>query len=540
MKKFRPLLLSPPFFCASSCHPATPHLLAAELRSRLLRTANYFQSHSFKLGHDKAFWTRAHYNGSCWALRAGRGPHAMELAPRKLLRALLPLTALLCFLFPLSGAAEAVQYCKFGNSTNDKDGVNFCVGLSLYRNASTDAHNAYITLTHTRPLHSAVGWTAVGIGRAMRGALMFIIYGDPASGEQPAVSIRTATGHSHPTMVVRDRMNGGDLEVVRAEWLTDKTQGGTATAIVSLVCYSCTLWPDESISASTTSQPWIWAWNKAQEFATFTDNEHLAMHEPRPDSGGWGRFYVDMAQAESSGAEAPSLPAINPGVAAIGTYESPKDSSKGKQKPMSFHVIVMRLHGLLMMIAFLLLLPLGVFAIRSGSPRSFKYHWVIQVTASTAMAGGLAAGLRMHPEISTVHQVVGVSLAGIVLVQIYLGWRHHVDFVRIRRRTWISYAHLWAGRLFMIGGSVNVLLGLALSGYSRLWMAIIAAYIVIGGVTLALWVHRRNSIIAKSKAVAQGEEEEQLVPLQNDEYFVVAEEGDDESVDVRNSTEKDK
>lgn len=92
----------------------------------------------------------------------------------------------------------------------------------------------------------------------------------------------------------------------------------------------------------------------------------------------------------------------------------------------------------------------------------------------------------------------------------------------------------------MIGGSVNVLLGLALSGYSRLWMAIIAAYIVIGGVTLALWVRRRNSIIAKSKAVAQGEEEEQLVPLQSEEYFVVAEEGDDESVDVRNSTEKDK
>ncbi|UNI18533.1 hypothetical protein JDV02_004797 [Purpureocillium takamizusanense] len=469
----------------------------------------------------------------------------MTLSSQKPLRGLWPLAALLCLALPLQSVAEPVQYCKSGHSTDGEDGVDFCVGLSLHRNASTDAHNAYITLTHTRPSHSAVGWTAVGIGRTMMGALMFVMYGDPAaSGEKkPTVSVRTATGHTYPNVVPRERMNGGDWRVMHAEWLTDGGQRDTSTAVVSLVCYSCTLWPDEPISASSTAQPWIWAWNKGQQFATFTDNEHLAMHEPRPDSGGYGHFYVDMTQAESAGSKEPSLPVIDPGVAAVGASDSPKSTgtSKPKPKPMSFHVIVMRIHGVLMMVAFLLLLPLGVLAIRSGSPRSFKYHWIIQTTASLAMAGGLAAGLSMHPEISTVHQVVGVCLAGMVVVQIYLGWRHHVDFVRIRRRTWISHAHIWAGRVFLAGGSVNVLLGLALSGYSRLCMAIVAGYIVVGGVGLTFWIRRRNkSMAAKSNGVVEGEEEEeQLVPLQSDEYFVVAEDGDDdESDDARKSTEK--
>ncbi|KAJ6438207.1 integral membrane protein [Purpureocillium lavendulum] len=463
----------------------------------------------------------------------------MDVGPRSSSRLLLRLATLLCLLFPVSVVASAVQFCKSGQHPGDaNDGVDFCVGVSLHRNASTDAHNAYITLTHTRPEKSAAGWTGIGIGRTMKGSLMFVVYGDPTSGEKPVLSIRTADGHDQPTLVAKDQMNGGDIRVMRADWLSETSPPGTVTSTVSLVCYSCTLWPDTSISATAAEQPWIWAWNKNQQFAAFSDDAHLEMHELRMDSG-WGRFVVDMAQAETTGPDAPPMPVIVPGVPEHDDSENQSSPSKGTSGAISWHHVGMRIHGVLLATGFLLLLPVGVVAMRSGSPRSFKCHWVMQATGSTAIAVGMAVGLSLHPKINSIHQAGGLSIAGVLVLQAVLGWRHHMSFMRIRRRTWLSHAHIWVGRLVMSGGAINLVLGLGLADYSRLWMALVTGFILVEGVALAAWVRRRSAIAAKTEPEVQGEEE-QLVPLQGEEYFVVAEDDDQESYSVRDSTEKDK
>ncbi|KAL2125943.1 hypothetical protein VTI74DRAFT_2179 [Chaetomium olivicolor] len=199
-----------------------------------------------------------------------------------------------------------------------------------------------------------------------------------------------------------------------------------------------------------------------------------------------------MARADqSAGASAahlPSLPVIRPGVAALGASELPPGLGLAGWMAKS---PVLRLHGVLMALAFLAAFPAGVVAMRSGSRQAFTYHWMLQALASAAMAGGVAAGLALQREINTVHQVIGLALAGALGLQAYLGWKHHVDFVRVRRRTYISHAHIWTGRVVMLGGLANLLLGLLLGGVAGLHIGFMAAFIVLQLSLLAVWVRRR-------------------------------------------------
>ncbi|KAH9990681.1 hypothetical protein F4779DRAFT_609939 [Xylariaceae sp. FL0662B] len=381
---------------------------------------------------------------------------------------------------------EPVQYCRFGDPARPNQDVDFCFGLTTQRNATTGAYNVYLTFTHTRRQLSAKGWTAIGVGDEMKGSLMFIVYGDPSSGHQPVVSIRASTGHHQPTLLTREQMGGGDLRVLRADWLSpsESNSAGTVTAAVSVLCYSCTLWPGTEFSATSTSQPWIWAWNKAQEFDVYDYDAHLKMHAHHAGNGGWGRFYVDMARAESTASQLPSVPVIRPGITALGTADSPSLSVGG----WLTHNPVLHLHGFLMAAAFLLLFPAGVFGMRSGSVRAFKYHWIIQAAASAFTAGGAVAGLTLRHKIDTAHQIIGLALTCALGLQAYLGWRHHVLFVRIKRRTWISHAHIWTGRLIMSVGYVNLLLGLLLRGYSQTHVGLAATFIALESLALIIFV----------------------------------------------------
>ncbi|KAK1574206.1 uncharacterized protein LY79DRAFT_377975 [Colletotrichum navitas] len=447
---------------------------------------------------------------------------------------LLALFALHAFLLP-SVRAEPVQYCRFGDPARPNAAADFCLGLATSRNTSTGAHDVYLTLTHTRPRRSAVGWTAVGTGDSMTGSLMFIIYGDPASGERPIVSIRAGTGHHQPQLLTRAQMSGGDLRVLRSDWVP-ATARQSVTASISLVCYSCTLWAGDgagsgTLSATATAQPWIWAWNKAQAFDVYSYDAHLRMHAHHAGNGGWGRFYVDMARADqSAGAHLPSLPVIRPGVAALGASELPSGLGLAGWMPGS---PMLRLHGILMALAFLVAFPAGVVAMRSGSRRAFTYHWMLQALASTAVAGGVAAGLALQREINTVHQFLGLALAGAVGLQAFLGWKHHVDFVRIRRRTYISYAHIWIGRLVMLGGQANLLLGLLLGGVVGLLVGLVAAFIALQSSLLAIWVRRRTKAAEAEARVAKydvleahdDEEEESPFAIASPEEMDIGEEG---------------
>jgi Cytochrome domain of cellobiose dehydrogenase/Eukaryotic cytochrome b561 len=397
----------------------------------------------------------------------------------------------------LSAMAEPVQYCKFGAKEHPNEAIEFCMGLTMHQNLSSNSYDLYLSMTVTRPGGSALGWTSIGLGETMVGGLMFFVYGDPLSNEIPIVSIRGSTGHVQPKLVTKSDMGGADIRVLRASWMPT-TEGFMANnptyiAKVSLVCYSCGLWPGTSISAFSKSQPWIWAWNNKMNFPVFAYDTHLLMHTSHAGHGGFGNFYVDMAQSINTAKNEPSLPPIRPQIAAIGVSERP--TSSGVMEWLSYNP-ALHLHGIFMALAFLLLYPSGVIAMRSGSPKSFKYHWVIQLLASIFTILGVTAGLMLDQAINTVHQGVGIAIASSIGIQGILGWKHDVDFLKIQQRTWISHAHIWLGRAMMLAGWSNLITGMLLRGYQQLCiisMAIAVCIEMVGLLFFVWWKYRRNT-----------------------------------------------
>lgn len=431
-------------------------------------------------------------------------------------------------------AADPAQFCKFGHQSNQ---VDFCSSFTAHRNESTDAHNVYVTFSHVRLRNSAKGWSAIGFGSEMKGSLIVIVYGDPASGERPIVSVRASQGHSQPTLVTPQDLAGGDLRVLRSDWQLDDSPAGTVTAIVSLVCYSCTKWPGTSISAASTSQPLIWAWNDVQEFDVFTYDAHLKMHKHHAGNGGWGRFYINMDHATNKVPQLPSVPYIRPGVSAYAASEEPDILAGGifnSVKQWALNNRALHIHGALMAAAFLLFIPAGVVAMRSGSPKSFKYHWIIQLTAATAILAGMGVGITLQKKVNTTHQILGLTIVALLFVQSYLGYKHHIDFVKIRRRTWISHSHIWTGRSIMVAASSNLLLGMTMRGYTRVVMSMAAAFIILEFSGLAFYVWRRAKVTARRRAESQGADESD----QTHRYFTIADDTDDETSDTEKESQK--
>ncbi|OJJ02632.1 hypothetical protein ASPVEDRAFT_42136 [Aspergillus versicolor CBS 583.65] len=443
------------------------------------------------------------------------------------------LSTLIAVLILVSQAAsEPVQYCRFGHENGPDASVDFCVGITTYKNVSSNDYDMYMTMHVTKS--SAQGWNALGTGSTMAGALMFIVYGDPlsTSHEAPTVSVRTVDGYHEPQVLTQADTGGVNIRLLQAHWdpvnVTDVDDSHTTssniasvfTAKVALVCYSCGKWPGTPISAEVTAQPWVWAWNDKQEFDDYSDSAHLEAHQHPGSSGGWGRFYVDMARSITS---TPSLPPIRPGIPALGASDIP-----GGWDWMNPAVYI---HGFLMSAAFIIFFPAGVIAIRSGSPRSFRYHWILQLLASIFVLIGTAIGLILAHKIDTVHYYIGITVALCSVVQIGLGWRHHVVFVRIQTRQWASHGHIWLGRLFLLLGWANIILGLLLAGNGRSLVSLAASLISVVALTLIGWIWFVTRQREQRERQPGWGEEDPLFSVQatRDDYQAVAMDDDDDN-----------
>lgn len=427
----------------------------------------------------------------------------------ELLRSIKTLLLFLTCLHLTSAARpEPAQYCKYRSSAHAIDEVDFCMGTFMYQNATTNSHDLFLTFTFRRPQGSAKGWTSIGTGSIMSGSLMFIVYGDPLSGEQPIVSIRKSTGHHQPTLVTpADLPYGMDLRVVDAQWTRGDTleqsskvsNPSMSLARVSIICYSCALWPTTDLSPTSKSQPWIWAWNPKQEFEMYSYDIELDMHKHHAGQGGWGNFYIDMASTISKAPYPPSLPPVRPGVEKLHTSEQPMGFMNTFKQLGSGSAFM--LHGLALGIAFVLLFPMGVVGLRIGKPKSFQYHWVIQLIGSILIVGGILLGYFKSEKIDTWHQWIGIGIALVLGFQGFFGWWHHVRYVRLKRRTWVSHVHIWLGRAVMAAGWYNVISGLVLSGYAMTSMTVISmtVFVVAQAVGLSLWLYmpklRRRQVV---------------------------------------------
>ena len=177
----------------------------------------------------------------------------------------------------------------------------------------------------------------------------------------------------------------------------------------------------------------MWAWNPDQEFLVYTYDTKLTMHKHHAGAGGWGNFYVDMPYSIDHAPTAPSVPPIRPGVAAVGATDTP--SSIAWMLTVLATNAEWHVHDAIMGVAFLLLFPSGVAALKSGSGGSFKCHWMQQLTASLMVGLGVVFGLFLRKAIDTAHQRIGIAIAIRLGVPGVLGCWHHIVFLRVRRRT---------------------------------------------------------------------------------------------------------
>ncbi|KAL4941874.1 hypothetical protein BDV06DRAFT_172624 [Aspergillus oleicola] len=443
-------------------------------------------------------------------------------------------------LFAPWALGEPVQYCRFGREEKPDATVDFCLGITTYYNTSSESHDMYMSLQITRS--SALGWTAVGTGSMMAGSLMFIIYGDPFSSghEPPTVSIRTIDGHHQPKIISEVDTGGAGLHLLQAEWVavnsTDasgRSKGSKRDSLfiakAAIVCYSCGKWAGSPIFADAKAQPWIWAWNDKQEFDEYPDDVHLKIHERHAEDGGWGRFYVDMLRSSSKGPSPPSIPLIQPGVTALGVSDIP-----GGWSWMSPAV---HIHGFLMSAAFLILYPAGVFAMRSRSPKSFTYHWTLQLIASIFILIGMGIGLLRAHKIDSLHHFIGLTVVVCSIIQIALGWRHHIFFVQTLKRQWASHGHIWLGRIFLFLGWTNVITGLLLTGHGWSLISLTASFISVVALALIGWVWFATRQRKQRELRSDWEDDDSAFALQptRDDYFAVA--ADDDEHGSRSSSD---
>ena len=275
--------------------------------------------------------------------------------------------------------------------------------------------------------------------------------------EELTVGLRTAHGHVKPKVA-----DGAPHIEIRK-----KFADSFGYTFLELVCFSCDKWGGSPVSIQSAKQSWIWAANKDQMLKSDDVNAELQIHSHKGRSRTLqlvtssvpcrvdktiGQFTMDMTKSKTELSH-PAVPGVQKG-------RKPINAARVEEKKPGNNLIqrLITIHGIVLSIAFMILFPAGVTALRSGSSKGFKYHWVIQSTAMAFAFVGFCLALYFswgrfftHP-----HKIIGEALFFCLVAQPILGWKHHVNFVRVRHRTAVSHWHIWIGRAILGLGMINV------------------------------------------------------------------------------------
>lgn len=436
------------------------------------------------------------------------------------------------------------------------------------------------------------GWAALGLGPWMTGALMFILYGDPtAPGAPVTVSIRSATGHHPPVALSAEPAPYVPVvDVTYAHF--DEYVGGfdhadmgkpSHMAVADFIVRGYDQWKGVDVSNTSSNQAFIWSSNFKQDFeGDYGTERHIDMHM---FGLGFGFLFIDLNNAavpnpfygeirDTEGhagineiadpdpptaeelargdddiarlaktADTPPQPPPSPAATATAVASTESNpplkpetaahpqTTEQKPKPMnSVRNWLWHIHGSLMILAFLILYPLGTYLLRSPRATAFNYHWTIQCLGTFSVLIGAVVGYMTSHGISITHQYAGFAITGALVAQVVLGWRHHVFFVQTKRKNWLSPAHMWLGRIVLPVGFVNIFTGLKLRGYGWLTILLVVAVMLIEILFLFWYIRgasQRNARIDSGAGKVGGMRQGGSVEAAEEEYFQLAGDDDD-------------
>ncbi|KAJ9631177.1 uncharacterized protein PV06_04022 [Exophiala oligosperma] len=498
---------------------------------------------------------------------------------------LISLPALLAFTF-FASLVSAYRPVQFVKHTGEAGRADQAFSLVNYYNETTKQSDLYVRMWAFRYQSSAKGWAALALGPQMKGALMFITYGDPATNEL-TLTVRTVDGHHPPRPVVEmtDFYKGAvpvvDVVSTRfdpydgAFFHEELQQKPSHLGVAEFVVRGYEQWTaaDLGVQNDTTKQSMIWSSNFKQDYdGDFAPDRNIDMHQ---FGLGFGFLWADLKNAASP---VPFFGPINEldghkGVNEIGDPVEPTadelkagegiiadqkdvagggvggdDGSSTDKTPVSqpgaddgtkveepvktvkqwnIRSLMWHIHGFLMTVSFLILYPLAVYFLRSSRAEAFNLHWTINSLSSVGVGVGAIVGFINSRSVSIAHQYVGILIVCALAVQTVLGWRHHVVYVSSRggSRTWMSRVHVWLGRVVVPAGMVNVVTGLLLRHYGWLTVSLTIALAAVEVIVLTLVVGR-----ARNRRPAARNKQPKDVPIGADEaeeYFQLGDDDDD-------------
>ena len=232
--------------------------------------------------------------------------------------------------------------------------------------------------------------------------------------------------------------------------------------------------------------------------------------------------------ADDTLATATTTPSTNPNAIAAATG-------------LNVRSLLWHLHGLLMISAFLILYPLGIFLLRSGRPTAFNLHWTTNALGSVAVVLGAMVGWWNSHSVSITHQYVGFAIVVGVGVQVGLGWWHHVKFVEMRAKTVFGNAHGWVGRVLVPVAFINIITGLQLREYGWITIALVGLVMVVEvlGGGWYLWMVSKGNVRldvgssgrqVKGGGIETGAEAEEYFALQGDDDGEFSDEEEEEQM----------
>jgi hypothetical protein len=217
------------------------------------------------------------------------------------------LSALLAIFTTLVAGYRPVQFVKHTGQSGRADQA---FSLVNYHNTTNGDYDLYIRMEMYRYGSSNLGWAALGLGPGMTGALMFIMYGDPATGEL-TLSTRTVDGHHPPRPVaeMKDFYSGESptveitntrFEPYTGSWFSKEMNSKPShLGIAEFIVRNYPIWKASPIDfdASSPAQQMIWSSNFEQDFqGDFTVGRNIDMHK---FGLGFGFIWVDYLHAQT-------------------------------------------------------------------------------------------------------------------------------------------------------------------------------------------------------------------------------------------------
>ncbi|KAF2006451.1 iron reductase domain protein, partial [Amniculicola lignicola CBS 123094] len=326
-------------------------------------------------------------------------------------------------------------------------------------------------------------WFAFGTGLGMKGSLMWVFYRDERE-KGIVLSTRTAAGNLEPRhtdqipceLNIRNGITNGLI----------KPSDGPEIYVANVYCKNINKYLLSSIPVldfSNTAQPFIFALGPTDKTVHTNKKDALIRRHTLT-----GQFTLSLPPATVNTTTAVSQTQL----ARISVWSNHHSSLSSSGPRTDNGAWKGSFHAALMCGTYIIVFPAGVLLLRVFES-VLAHAWtqafgVFLLFCGTGIALHLSLAYNHAKRLDSLHQILGLSVVSLTLIQLALGILHHWLFAKHGRPTILGHIHLYLGPLVLLLGAANGFLGFRFAGGSshNLMYGIFVAVVFIG-LALVLW-----------------------------------------------------